>query len=69
MSLLKRSVIEFLIGLPIVVGVYALLEWLYHTLISHTPFTFSFSTCSLCITVWLIIVIVMYINRKRKRTE
>lgn len=69
MSPLKRTIIEFLIGLPVVVGVYALLDWLYHLLITHTPFTFSVSTCMICVTVWLVIEIISYINRKKKQSE
>jgi hypothetical protein len=69
MSLLKRSVIEFLIGLPIVVGVYALLEWLYSAIISKSPFVFDVKTCSMCVMSWLVISIISYIVRRKKQEK
>ena len=69
MSPLKRTVIEFLIGLPIVVGVYALLEWLYSAIISKSPFVFDVKTCGMCVTVWLVISIISYIARRKKQEK
>ena len=69
MSPLKRTVIEFLIGLPIVVGVYALLEWLYSAIISKSPFVFDVKTCCMCVTVWLVISIISYIVRRKKQEK
>lgn len=69
MSPLKRTVIEFLIGLPIVVGVYALLEWLYSAIISKSPFIFDVKTCSMCVMMWLVITIISYIIRRKKQEK
>lgn len=69
MSPLKRSVIEFLIGLPVVVGVYALLEWLYSAIITKSPFVFDVKTCGMCVMVWLVISIISYIARRKKQEK
>lgn len=69
MSPLKRTVIEFLIGLPIVVGVYALLEWLYSAIITKSPFVFDVKTCGMCVMVWLVISIISYIARRKKQEK
>ena len=69
MSPLKRTVTEFLIGLPVVVGVYALLDWLYQTLITRTPYVFNSDSCMIYVTVWLVIEIFLYINRKKNQAE
>ncbi|MBQ6498523.1 MAG: hypothetical protein IJI48_01310 [Ruminococcus sp.] len=69
MSPLKRTVTEFLIGLPVVVGVYALLEWMYSAIISKSPFVFDVKTCSMCVMSWLVISIILYIARRKKQEK
>ena len=63
---MKRTVIEFLIGLPIVIGVYALLDFLYCTLISHHPFVFDFKTCSIVVISWAAVEVLIYLIRRKK---
>ena len=63
---MRRIIIEFLIGVPIVIVVYALLEFLYCTFFTHTPFVFNFITCGEMLLVWLVVEIVTYFIRKNK---
>ena len=63
---MKRTVIEFLVGLPIVVLGFFLLEFLYCTLITHSPFVFDFKNCGIAVAVWAVVVIVSYFARKRR---
>ena len=63
---MKRTVIELLIGLPIVVLGFFLLEFLYCTLITRTPFVFDIKSCGIAVAVWVVVVIVSHILRKRR---
>ena len=65
---MKKTVIEFLIGIPVVIGVYALLEFLYCTFISHEPFVFRLSACGIYIGIWAVVEIVFYFIRRNKQS-
>lgn len=66
---MKRTIIEFLIGLPVVVFLYVLFDYLYCTFISHSAFVFEMKNCFIFITAWLAVVIVMHIFRNRKNHQ
>lgn len=61
---MKRIIIEFLIGLPVVVLLFALLEFLYCTFITHTAFAFNFKGCAVAIGVWAVVEAVTFFKRK-----
>ena len=63
---MKRIIIEFLIGIPVIILGYLLLEFIYSTFITHTRFVFDFKTCGTVILVWLVVEIVTYLFRKGK---
>ncbi len=63
---MKRVIIEFLIGLPIVIVGFFILDFLYMTFIEKTPFVFNVKSCGICIAVWAIVEAVTYFTRNRK---
>lgn len=65
---MKKPIIEFIIGIPVIIGVYALLEFLYSTFIVHIPFVFNIRSCSVCFAVWLACVSITYLAG-RKSTD
>ncbi len=64
MSPLKKTLIEFLIGLPIVIGLAALLDYLYQTFITHSSYQFSFAPCAACVGIWAVIQVISYLTRR-----
>ena len=66
---MKRLIIEFIVGIPIIIGMYALLEFLYSSFIVHVPFVFDIRNCAIYFIVWLACVTVSYIVRKNKTTN
>ena len=65
---MKRSVIEFLIGLPVVIGLSILFEYLYCTFITRSPFVFDIKICSIGVFVWFVVVIALYFIRRNKQS-
>jgi hypothetical protein len=63
---MKRTIIEFLVGLPVVVGLYFLLDFLYCTFIVNTPFVFNIRNCGMAVGIWAIVEIITYFIRSRK---
>lgn len=63
---MKRTVIEFVIGLPIIVLGYFLLEYLYCILFSHSAFSFDLKGAAIAVVVWLVVVIISHIKRNNK---
>lgn len=63
---MKRTIIEFLIGIPIVAGLYTLLDFLYDTFIVHIPFVFDMKYCVLCLSVWTAYEAAVLISRVNK---
>jgi hypothetical protein len=63
---MKRMIIEFLIGLPIVVLGYILLDFLYETFIVHNTFAVDPKGISISVIVWLAVVLVSYFIRRKK---
>lgn len=63
---MKRMIIEFLIGLPIVVLGYILLDFLYETFIVHNTFAVDPKGISIIVIVWLAVVLVSYFIRRKK---
>lgn len=66
---MKRSIIEFIVGIPVIIGVYALLEFFYSSFIVKIPFVFDIRNCAIYIFVWFACVTVSYIIRKNKTTN
>ncbi len=66
---MKRTIIEFLIGIPVVVILFTLFEFLYCTFITHTPFSFPFIGIGSAIGVWFIVELVTLIIRKKKENK
>lgn len=66
---MKKAGKEFLIGVPIVIAVTILLDYLYCTLITHKDYVFDIRSCLLSILVWAIVEIVICLIRRRKRRE
>ena len=66
---MKRIIIEFLIGLPVVVLLYLLFEFLYAKLITRSDFVFNFGACMFIVGVWLVVEIVTYTIRKKKEKD
>lgn len=64
---MKKFIIEFLAGLPIVIGLYILIDYLWCTFISHNTYVFSISSLIMPITVYIVITIVSFILRKKKQ--
>lgn len=65
---MKKLIIEILIGIPVVIGIYALLDFLYCTLISKNPFSFNVGLCLSLIGVWVVVEIVLFLIRKKKHS-
>lgn len=63
---MKRVIIEFLIGLPIVIIGYFLLDYLYCAFISREAFSFDIRSCGIAVLVWAVIECVTYFTRKKK---
>ena len=63
---MKRTVIEFIIGLPIIVLGYFFLDYLYCVLISHTDFSLDIKGGAIAVVVWLSVVIFSHIKRNNK---
>ena len=64
---MKRTIIEFFIGLPIVVLLYTLLDYLYCTFITQSAFVFEPKGCAMAVTVWIAVVAVLYLLRIKKQ--
>ncbi len=65
---MKKLIIEILIGIPIVIGVYALLDFLYCTFITRSPFSFSIGLCMSAVGLWILVEVVLYLTRKKKKS-
>ncbi len=63
---MKRTIIEFLIGLPIVICGYFLLDFLYCTFFTHEPFIFNIRNCGIAVLVWFVVELVTYLSRRNK---
>lgn len=69
MSPLKKTLIELLIGIPVVFGTAALLDFLYQTFITKNAYHFNLSVCIYCIGIWFAVEIVCYTIRSNKQKE
>ena len=63
---MKRSVIEFIVGLPIIVLGYFFLDYLYCVFISHSAFSFDIKGGAIAVVVWLAVVVFSHIKRNNK---
>ena len=66
MIVMRRTIVEFIVGIPVIIGVYALLEFFYDICIVHIPYTFDILTCACCLIAWFACMAVTYIARKKK---
>ena len=64
---MKKLILEILIGIPVVIGVYALLDFLYCTFITRSPFVFSFPVCISLIALWVAVELISYFIRRKKQ--
>lgn len=64
---MKRIIIEFLIGVPVIVLGYTLLDFLYCTFITHNQFSFDIRGCLIAVGVWAIVEAVTFLLRSRKQ--
>ncbi len=62
---MKRTIIEFLIGLPVIIIGFFLLDYLYCTFITHSPFVFNVQGCGIAVAVWAVVEIVTFIIRSK----
>ena len=63
---LKKVLIEFLIGIPVIIGLYALFEFLYCTFLTKSDFVFDASNLYFPILIWFIIELITFITRAKK---
>ena len=65
---MKKAIITFLIGLPVVAGLYTLCEYLYCTFITGSVFAFDIKVCGSAVGVWLVVVLVLYFLKFNKES-
>lgn len=63
---MKRIIIEFIIGIPVIIIGYCLFEFIYSAFITKTAFVFDIKSCGTCIAVWAIVEIITYFTRINK---
>lgn len=64
MIVMRRMLFELLVGIPVIIGVYTLLEFLYCKFIVYSPFVFDIRACLICLIVWFVCTTVSYMARK-----
>ena len=69
MNPIKKTLIECLIGVPIVFGLATLFDYLYKTLIQQNTYTFSPATPLFCVGVWVVVILVTNFIRKNKQDK
>ena len=69
MNPIKKTLIECLIGIPIVFGLATLFDFLYQTVLQQNTYTFNLSTPLFCLGVWIIIEIVTLVIRMNKKEK
>lgn len=66
---MKRLLIEIFIGTPIVVGLYVLFEYLYHSFITRSNFTVNAETFFVPICTWVVLEVIMHLSRRYKENK
>lgn len=69
MNPVKKTLIECLIGIPVVFGLATLFDYLYQTVLQQNAYTFNLSTPLFCLGVWIVIEIVTLVIRKNKNEK
>ncbi len=64
---MKKMLIELLIGLPIVIAVYILLDFIFCSWITHTDFVINAKSFVMPITTWVVLELVIFFSRRKKK--
>lgn len=66
---MKRIIIETLIGIPVVLGLYLLFDYAYCSWIVHSPFSVSAKDFIIPISTWIVVEIVTFVIRSSKKKK
>ena len=63
---MKKLILEYFLGLIVAVGIYTLLDFLYCTFLTNSPFVISFNTFLIPAALWTLVMIVTSSIKKSK---
>ena len=63
---MKKTIVEWLIGLPVTIGVFTLFDFLTTSVFGNGTFVFDISNILYPITVWTIFEVITLIERVKK---
>ncbi len=64
---MKKTIVEWLIGLPVTIGVFTLFDFLTTSVFGNGTFVFDISNILYPITVWTIFEVITLIERVKKK--